>query len=274
MSKEEEARIRDGLLQELYAGVLRVRLARSQSSAGAGGRAAFSGAEAVAAGLAANLQELDLVALPHRGAMALRVLRGAAATEQSVSPARDLRAGLLTLPQTEGAAAALVLGASASAMHGAAETVVVALLPPSAELGPAAAPATRVRAGGFKPPETWAGLASHAARNALPLLFVSDGTAEVASPGPDQLPPALPTIPVDRDDALAVYRVAFECMGRARLGGGPSHLACVPFRTRGRKPAAPDALMRLENTLRARGAFGASWRNGLERRLIRELSGA
>lgn len=177
-------------------------------------------------------------------------------------------------------------------MHGDAEAVVLALLPPSAGMAQVKAPASKARtvtqkvrqtvtrtaargaAREARLPETWAGLGSYAAQHALPLLFVSDGVAGIAGPGPEQPPTAFPTIPVDRDDALAVYRVAFECISRARRGGGPSHLACVAFRPRGGKAEESDALIRLESTLRARGAFGASWRKGLERRLIRELSGA
>ncbi len=151
-------------------------------------------------------------------------------------------------------------------MHQGAGAVLVVLLPPSAGLAEGKTPATAL-------PKTWAGVGAHAARLRLPLLFVSEGTARVANPDPAQPPPAFPTIPVDRDDALAIYRVVFECAQRARLGAGPSHLACVPRPRKGSADGS-DALVRLETMLRARGAFGKSWRNGLERRLIRELTEA
>lgn len=39
----------------------------------------------------------------------------------------------------------------------------------------------------------------------------------------------VPAISADRDDAVAIYRVAQESLGRARAGGGPALIECVPF---------------------------------------------
>jgi TPP-dependent pyruvate/acetoin dehydrogenase alpha subunit len=39
-----------------------------------------------------------------------------------------------------------------------------------------------------------------------------------------------PGIPVDRNDVVAVYRVAYESLARARRGGGPTLIECRPYR--------------------------------------------
>jgi TPP-dependent pyruvate/acetoin dehydrogenase alpha subunit len=44
----------------------------------------------------------------------------------------------------------------------------------------------------------------------------------------------VPGIPVDASDAVALYRVAQESIGRGRIGGGPALMACLHF------PAADD----------------------------------
>lgn len=258
MTKEEAARVRDELLQSFYADVLRQQLAFAAQPPSPGG-------EALAAGLHANLRSTDLLLLPARAGGGLRLLCGVPARAEKVPPARDLAAGIVTLPRSEAGAVAFALGAAASAAHGRSGALVAVLLPSTARL---ASPEHK-----GKEPQTWADAGLYAARLALPLLLISDGLAGVASLTPDQPAPVYPSIPVDRDDALAIYRVAFECASRARSGGGPSHIAAVPFRVRGAQAPVLDALMRLESMLRERAAFDKKWRKQLEQRLIRELSG-
>jgi len=71
--------------------------------------------------------------------------------------------------------------------------------------------------------------------------------------------PWFPSITVDSNDVVAVYRVANEAISRARMGRGPTLIECRPYRLTG-KPASnnghsQDALENMEHYLRARGLF-------------------
>jgi hypothetical protein len=75
-----------------------------------------------------------------------------------------------------------------------------------------------------------------AAEQSLPILFValqpsgpyhsrsSNGTLSSLSHRA-----GVPGIATDASDAVAIYRVAQESLGRARAGGGPALIECVPF---------------------------------------------
>ncbi len=63
--------------------------------------------------------------------------------------------------------------------------------------------------------------------------------------------PNLPVIPVDRDDAIAVYRVAHEALAHARRGNGPTLIDCVPVRIPGRPSSGP--IRHMEDYLAAKG---------------------
>ena len=70
----------------------------------------------------------------------------------------------------------------------------------------------------------------------------------------------VPGIAVDMDDAVAIYRVAQESIGRARAGGGPALIDCIPFLIAGQKriPHA-DAIAGLERYMLHRGACTQAW---------------
>ena len=263
MSKEAEARVRNELLQGLYTGMLRCTLAL----AGAGMHTRDD--EAVAAGVSTNLLHRDLLLLPPRGGEAFRAIRGLAARGDAVSGPAQRAAGVGTLPRGESQGVAFAIGAATAAAHAGEGALVCVVLPGGA---PASAATPR-----WKQPETWADAAVYAARTALPVIFVSFGTGRStrgAHLGADLRPTQLyPAIPVDRQDALAVYRVAFECVSRAREGFGPSRIECVPYKVAGAESEGLDALGRVEAMLRRRGAFSKVWRRQLERQLIREHAG-
>jgi pyruvate dehydrogenase E1 component alpha subunit len=120
----------------------------------------------------------------------------------------------------------------------------------------------------------------------LPVLFVEDGLkAEAERPLPRRngrnAPAAseYPTIPVDTQDVVAMYRVAHESIARARDGGGPTHIVGLRWKLkaggRTRMEASEDAVVHLERWLMARGLPAQEWRqeivaefeaNGVERR--------
>ncbi len=74
-------------------------------------------------------------------------------------------------------------------------------------------------------------------------------------------------IPVDASDAIALYRVAQESLGRARAGGGPALMECIPFVLEGKKSrkkaALPDAVTVLAGTLLRRKICDQSWMDGI-----------
>jgi len=71
----------------------------------------------------------------------------------------------------------------------------------------------------------------------------------------------VPGISVDAQDAVAIYRVAQESIGRARAGGGAALIECVPFVLAGGKgngkPA--DAIAVLESSMLHRRIATTVW---------------
>jgi TPP-dependent pyruvate/acetoin dehydrogenase alpha subunit len=72
----------------------------------------------------------------------------------------------------------------------------------------------------------------------------------------------VPAIVVDSDDAVAIYRVAQESIGHARIGGGAALIECVPFvlkEVAGKSGVKTDAIAGLEQTLVQRGVATRAW---------------
>lgn len=115
-------------------------------------------------------------------------------------------------------------------------------------------------------PETgWAAALEYAQRACLPLLLaVADSTAGRPGRNPSILSlPAiskaakklkLPVLPVDGEDAVAIYRVMQECTLRARLGEGPAVIWGV-MTPHDKRPLGPPAMpiARMKSYLAARG---------------------
>jgi hypothetical protein len=272
MTKDAEARVRDELLQTLYSHILRCRLASAQVAPQSSYAAA---ADALAAGLAVSLRREDLLLLPAKDFESFRTMLGLP-PQGNVIPQRLQSSGIQPQARGEAAAVAQALGAACAAAQGEAGRLVLCF-PAHGYQGRSGKPAARLSAG---LPTTWQAAGVYAARLALPLLFITDKAAASRSsavhraiPGPA---PLYPSIPVDREDALAIYRVGFECVGRARAGNGPSHIEAVPFLLRGgssvKGAEEPDSLGRLEAALRRRGAYSKAWRRSLERQLITEMA--
>lgn len=89
-----------------------------------------------------------------------------------------------------------------------------------------------------------------AGRHKLPVLYVlSSVTGDDGPPSP-----GFPVIPVDATDVVAIYRVAYECILRARQGQGPSMLACKAWITKS------DPIRNMERYLTAKGLFTEKWK--------------
>jgi TPP-dependent pyruvate/acetoin dehydrogenase alpha subunit len=72
-----------------------------------------------------------------------------------------------------------------------------------------------------------------------------------------------PSIPVDGNDLVAVYRVAHEAIKRARRGGGPTTIECKICRCHdqlNRDRSQTDPVMRMERYLAARKLFSQDWK--------------
>lgn len=100
----------------------------------------------------------------------------------------------------------------------------------------------------------------------LPILYVYGG------PLPDAMQTyayGFPVIPVDGNDIVAVYRVAYECIVRARQSGGPSVIA-YSTKSRNGASAKDDPIRKMERYLSAKGLFT----DKLKQRTIREFKNA
>jgi len=104
--------------------------------------------------------------------------------------------------------------------------------------------------------------------HALPMVFVHQpdrhGDKALAQPRTPKKnssklrTPWFPSITVDCHDVVALYRVAFEAISRARLGRGPTLIECRPYRLNSARAKrngmhAEDPILHMEHYLRAKG---------------------
>ncbi len=102
----------------------------------------------------------------------------------------------------------------------------------------------------------------YSGQNKLPILYVCHArrsSRELADLD-------FPVIPVDEDDAVAIYRVAFESIARARSGGGPTVIDCQPYPGR-----AEDAVLKMERYLTGRSLFREEWKQQVASRFAERL---
>lgn len=125
---------------------------------------------------------------------------------------------------------------------------------------------------GEAPPGLWRKALTFAGEQQLPVLFVllpvvqrrSTKARPARARGMNAvgLGCGVPVIAVDADDAVAIYRVAQESIGRARIGGGAVLMECVPFVVEGassKRDAAGDAIAGLEAYVLHRGVATRDW---------------
>jgi TPP-dependent pyruvate/acetoin dehydrogenase alpha subunit len=101
----------------------------------------------------------------------------------------------------------------------------------------------------------------------LPVLFVEEAQrARVVKDSKKRPGLEYPSIPVDTQDVIAMYRVAHESITRAREGSGPTHIVGVRWapltksNKRTVKVSTEDAVEHLEHWLMARGLPAQEWR--------------
>lgn len=124
----------------------------------------------------------------------------------------------------------------------------------------------------------WRAVLGLASKLELPVIFVvlpavkgvkRDGMENLGSKTAQW---GVPVIPVDVGDAVALYRVAQESLGRTRGGDGPVLIECVEFRVGGKGGGASvDPLVQMKENLLSRKVCTKEWlesaANGLRRRI-------
>jgi TPP-dependent pyruvate/acetoin dehydrogenase alpha subunit len=118
-------------------------------------------------------------------------------------------------------------------------------------------------------PALWRKTLTFAREKELPVLFVvlpaarpKVGTAKMGVLSAMAIRCGVPGIAVDADDAVALYRVAQESIGHARIGAGPALMECVPFaiETAGTKRSRTvDAIAGLEGYMLQRAVATRAW---------------
>lgn len=218
--------------RELYAGLLQCRLLDERLGAHAGFER-WPGREAASAGVTACLHRGDTITPTARGVLAgyLRN-RSLALAQDTLEPRAELAAT-----------------ASEALRHKLERRGNIAVV-----------------YGGWTEPELTRQTFAAAAKQSLPAIFILERVAELSEfCGP------VPAIRVDGSDTVAVYRVAYEAITRAREGGGPTILECAawPF-----EAEASDPLLKLERYLAGKKLFSKAWKRRLEEKHAEEADKA
>jgi TPP-dependent pyruvate/acetoin dehydrogenase alpha subunit len=110
----------------------------------------------------------------------------------------------------------------------------------------------------------------------LPLILVSTSAdvAEELAAESHQL--GLPPMTVDKDDVVAVYRVASEAIAHARRGNGPTLIDCRPFLLSGQKklPSSQTSIRNMERYLAAKGLLRRKLKTQIDTAFEHELEQA
>jgi TPP-dependent pyruvate/acetoin dehydrogenase alpha subunit len=123
----------------------------------------------------------------------------------------------------------------------------------------------------------WRRMLELAARLELPIIFVilpavkgekKDGVGDLHGRTARW---GVPGIPVDAGDAVALYRVAQESLGRTRGGDGPVLIECVEYQTEGGKGPI-DPVDQMKEFLLGRKIGTRAWLNGASKGLRRRIA--
>jgi TPP-dependent pyruvate/acetoin dehydrogenase alpha subunit len=141
-------------------------------------------------------------------------------------------------------------------------------------MGAALALKTQVRKGivvaysrkGELAPAAWRRVLVPAVELDLPILFVLLGRRASQKKGAERAEvcnaaraAGMPAIPVDACDAVALYRVTQESLGRTRGGDGPVLIETVRWRVEGTRGGVDDPLEHLKEFLVDRKICSAAW---------------
>jgi TPP-dependent pyruvate/acetoin dehydrogenase alpha subunit len=119
----------------------------------------------------------------------------------------------------------------------------------------------------------WREIIETAAKLELPMIFVVLPPEGKGKDGVNQLSAkvrgwGMPGMPVDANDAVALYRVTQESLGRIRGGGGPVLIECKGYRLQGvRDDSGQDPLVQMQRFLLGRKLCTKAWLKRAEERL-------
>ena len=113
-------------------------------------------------------------------------------------------------------------------------------------------------------PGSWQEALASAALHDLPMVFLSWNHIPMKTKGH-----RLPTITVDGNDVVAVYRVACESIAHARMGNGPTLIECQPYTL---DPG--DPILNMEKYLIRKGIFREDFKNQIAAEFRNELDAA
>jgi TPP-dependent pyruvate/acetoin dehydrogenase alpha subunit len=137
--------------------------------------------------------------------------------------------------------------------------------------------------------DSWREALEIARVNGLPMIFVCRENPNAAAKARSQAirnveEPLFPSITVDESDVVAVYRVGYEAIARARQGRGPTLIDCQPFRpagqlkakrnTSGKIHASQDSIRNMEGYLRGKGLFSPPLKKKIVAGFTKELDAA
>ncbi len=285
--------ISDEKLLEIYTAMVKCRMAAERLSARGKRRKATdaaAGREAMLAGVSADLTAEDAMSLCATDAVAgilkgqppaelLRPLRaqakGRGAAQASTRTSGDLARHILPVAAGTAAQLRMACGVALAWKMKMPGRIVAAFC------GKGSAPA-----------ECWNETLQFAGQHQLPMLFVCHdggrGTGARATAGRFEAmaqgakASRVPVFTVDGNDAVAVYRVAFESMARARQGRGPTLIECRTGVGAGpaggtksaRREEAADPLLHMEDYLASKGLLHADLKRRIADGVRRELNSA
>jgi TPP-dependent pyruvate/acetoin dehydrogenase alpha subunit len=121
----------------------------------------------------------------------------------------------------------------------------------------------------------WRRTLTLAAKLDLPMIFVvlPEGDSKSKNASRKTRAFGVPGIPVDASDAVALYRVTQESIGRTRGGDGPVVIECVRYRLKGKQGAsALDPIAQMKELLLARKVDDQTWMDRVEEAFRQRLA--
>lgn len=129
------------------------------------------------------------------------------------------------------------------------------------------------------PKRSWKQLLALTAKLNLPIIFVllpeASGKGETTNICAKARSAGIPGIPVDASDAIALYRVAQESIGRSRGGDGPVLIECISFNSaEQRSNEINDPISYMKKFLTGRNISNEDWVNHVSDSFRKKLAAA
>jgi TPP-dependent pyruvate/acetoin dehydrogenase alpha subunit len=126
---------------------------------------------------------------------------------------------------------------------------------------------------------TWKKILTLARKLELPIIFVVQPTTESKKRGSAMMvacdkarAAGVPGIPVDSGDAVALFRVIQESLGRTRGGDGPVVIECLSYKLTNHATALSDPIIQMKRFLLERKVCGQPWLDFANKSFRKKLS--